>query len=185
MLTDGTKQEMRVFAERITPKNWNIILNAADLRYGTGILNVLLSISDEGEEGISGRQDADPELCAGRVTGGMLFTDLKERDFDGKGKMAQAVIFVSPYFDDWRRPLVQALAQLAVYRWHAFRIRAHKKEGMVIVRPGSPEEVRHDPIFKSALSILAKRAIKECYNEIKKEKPIWDKLASETGDCRS
>jgi hypothetical protein len=165
MWSDAEKEEMRLYAEGITPRNWNVILNAADLTCETGVLNVLLIFADAGDEGSRSREDltpecrdTDPAYQGGRVSGGMLFTDLKERGVDQEGKMAQAVVLLADHFGDWRESLVHALAQLAVYRWHAFRMKAYRKEGTVMVRPGYDMTPGNDPIFQHALSIMADRA---------------------------
>ena len=55
MLSDAQKQEMRRFADRITPKSWNVVLRAEDEIKEPGILNILISIQKPESEGTSGR----------------------------------------------------------------------------------------------------------------------------------
>ena len=164
MLSDDAKEEIRDFTERITPRNWNIILHPFDAQFKPRVFNVFIRIGGEDEEVPTEGEDrqygdlrAENVPCPGGVTGGVLFSDLRERGFEGGGKVSQAVIQIWPYSGDWRLRLVRELARLSAYRRKALRLKAHKEEGTLIVRPEYPGEELKDPAFNSAYSLLSKR----------------------------
>lgn len=164
MLSNDAKEEIMDFADRIAPKNWNIILHPFDAQFKPCLFNVFISIGDEDEE-MPDNQDEqeygdleeENRPCPGGVTGGVLFSDLRERGFEEGGRVSQAVIQIWPYKGDWRLRLVRELARLAAYRRKALKLRAHRVEGAVIVRPEFPGEELKDPAFSSAYSLLSKR----------------------------
>jgi hypothetical protein len=47
MTSTFNKEKMRRFADRITPKGWNIILHQKDSLEMVGVLNILLSIQGQ------------------------------------------------------------------------------------------------------------------------------------------
>ncbi|MBW2321829.1 MAG: hypothetical protein JRF31_13595 [Deltaproteobacteria bacterium] len=47
MISTFNKEKIRRFAERITPKSWNIVLNEKDALETAGVLNILLSIQGQ------------------------------------------------------------------------------------------------------------------------------------------
>ena len=44
MLSDVQKEEIRWFADRVTPKSWNVVLRPEDEIKEPGVLNILISI---------------------------------------------------------------------------------------------------------------------------------------------
>jgi len=164
MLSNDAKEEIRDFADRITPKNWNIILHPLDAQFKPRVFNLFISIGDENEEMPEdqrveyGHVDEENRPCPGGVTGGVLFSDLRERGFEEGGKVSQAVIQIWPYRGDWRLRLVRELARLAAYRRKALRLKAHRGEETVIVRPEFPVEELGDSAFSRAYSLLSKRS---------------------------
>lgn len=165
MPTKIENEEIRRFADPITPRRWKMILDAREALLENGVLNVLLNIEGEkhrvfldpdGNTCQSSKPGAAP--CIAGISGGMLFTDLRERGIDQAGKVAQAVIRLWPYHADWHGALIHELAHLAVYRWQAWKMKAHLKPGMILVRPGAGEEDDHGRAFTNALSAINRRA---------------------------
>lgn len=165
MLSNEAKEEVRVFADRITPRNWNIIVHPFDAQFRPRIFNIFISIGDEDEEMPAdheeqeyGNLEDENRPCPGGVTGGVLFSDLRERGVEERGRVSQAVILIWPYRGDWRLRIVRELARLAAYRRKALRLKAHRGEETVIVRPEFPGEELNSPVFSRAYSLLSKRA---------------------------
>jgi len=158
-------KEIRRFADRITPGRWKMILDAREAILENGLLNVLLNIEAEehqvfrdpdGNTCDSSRPGATPRIAG--ISGGMLFTDLRERGVDPPGKVAQVVIRLWPYYGDWHGALIHELAHLAVYRWQAWKMKVHLKQGMILIKPGAGEEDDHGRAFTKALSAINRRA---------------------------
>jgi hypothetical protein len=149
------KEEMRRFADRITPKSWNIILHEKNALETAGVLNILLSIQGQdsqvyadrygnkcyeykgryGEKYFANRygdvlhkNQVKPVL--GMVLGRMTFKELKSFGGDKKGKIAKIIVQLWPHIGDWRVSLVHELAHVAVYRWRAFMTKDYKKQGL-------------------------------------------------------
>ena len=164
MLSNDAKEEIRDFADRITPGNWNIILHPFDAQFKPCAFNLFISIGNEVEEVPEDKGEQEYENleeekrpCPGGVTGGVLFSDLSERGLEEEGRVSQAVIQIWPYRGDWRSRLVKELARLAAYRRKALRLKANRGKGTVIVRTEFPGEELKDPAFSSAYSLLLKR----------------------------
>jgi hypothetical protein len=155
MISTFTKEKMRRLAERITPKNWNIILHQKNALETAGVLNILLSIQGQDSqvysdsygnkcyeyEGRAGekyfatrygdifhKNQVRPVL--GMVLGRMTFKELKSFGDDKKGKVAKIIVQLWPDLGDWRVTLVHELAHVAVYRWRAFMTKEYKKQGL-------------------------------------------------------
>jgi hypothetical protein len=155
MTSTYNKEEIRRFADRITPKSWNIILHQKDTLEMPGVLNILLSI--QGQENLvyadmygnkcyefKGRSGENyfankygeifhnnqikPVL--GMVLGRMTFQELKSFGGDKKGKVAKIIVQLWPHFGNWRSTLVHELAHVAVYRWRAFMTKDYGWEGL-------------------------------------------------------
>ena len=180
MLSNDTQEEIRAFAERITPENWNIILHPFDAQFKPGAFNVFIRIGGEDED--MPRDSTEQEYenlekknrpCPGGVTGGLLFSDLRERGLEEEGRVSQAVIQIWPYMGDWRLRIVRELARLATYRRKAMRLKAHRSEETVIIRPEFPGEELEDPAFSSAYSLLSKRA-EEAFGHIMPSLKVYD-----------
>ena len=143
------------FADRITPKNWNVILRPEDEIKEPGALNVLIRIqkpetevftdyfgnkcySYENEKGnkyfvnrygdVFLRDQVKPAL--GMVAGRMVFKDLKSMRTERKGKVAKITIKLWPYLGDWKGTLIHELAHVAVYRYNAFKTKAYKEKAL-------------------------------------------------------
>lgn len=155
MLSDVQKEEIRRFADRITPKSWNVVLEPEDEIKEPGILNILISIQKpENEvftdcfgnkcypcestrgieyfENIYGdvflKNQVKPAL--GMVSGRMVFKDLKAHVTDRKGKVAKITIKLWPYLGDWKGTLIHELAHVAVYRYNAFKTREYREKAL-------------------------------------------------------
>jgi hypothetical protein len=155
MLSDVQKEEIRRFADRITPKSWNVVLEPEDEIKEPGILNILISIQKpENEvftdcfgnkcypcestrgieyfENIYGdvflKNQVKPAL--GMVSGRMVFKDLKTYMTDRKGKVAKITIKLWPYLGDWKGTLIHELAHVAVYRYNAFKTREYREKAL-------------------------------------------------------
>ena len=155
MISAFDKEEIRRFADRITPKSWNIILDQKDALETPGVLNIFLSIQGqenqvytdiygykcyefEGKDGenyfanrygdVFHKNEIKPVL--GMVLGRMTFKELKSFGVDKKGKVAKIIVQLWPYLGDWRGTLVHELAHVAVYRWRAFMSKDYRKEGL-------------------------------------------------------
>ena len=119
MTSTFNKEKIRRFAERITPKSWNIILHQKDTLEMAGVLNILLSIQGQdsqvyadsygnrcydfkgkcGEKYFANKygdvfhkDQIKPVL--GMVLGRMAFKELKSFEGDKKGKVAK---IINPY----------------------------------------------------------------------------------------
>ena len=157
MTSTVNKEKIRRFADRITPKNWNIILHEKDALETSGVLNILLSIQGQNSQVYSDRygnkcyeyqgrggetyfaniygdifhkNQVKPVL--GMVLGRMTFKKLKFFDNDKKGKVAKIMVQLWPDLGDWRVTLVHELAHVAVYRWRAFRTKDYNKQRLFI-----------------------------------------------------
>ena len=146
---------MRRFAERLTPKSWNIILHEKDALETAGVLNILLSIQGQDRrvyadiygnkcyecKGTSGenyfenrygdifyKNQVKPVL--GMVRGRMIFKELKSSGGDKTGKVAKIIVQLWPDLVGWRVTLIHELAHVAVYRWRAFMTKDYKKQGL-------------------------------------------------------
>ena len=155
MTSTLNKEKMRRFADRITPKSWNIILHEKDALETSGVLNIILSIQGQDSQVYS---DAHGNKCyeyqetggetyfenrygdifhknqvkpiLGMVLGRMTFKELKSCEGNKKGKVAKIIVQLWPDLGDWRVTLVHELAHVAVYRWRAFMTKDYKKEGL-------------------------------------------------------
>lgn len=155
MLSDVQKQEMRRFADRITPKGWNVVLRPEDEIKEPGILNILISIQKpetevftdyfgnkcypcESKDGIRYFENRYGDVffknqvkpALGMVSGRMVFKDLKTYMTDRKGKVAKITIKLWPYLGDWKGTLIHELAHVAVYRYNAFKTREYRKKAL-------------------------------------------------------
>ena len=153
MLSDVQKQEMRRFADRITPKSWNVVLRSEDEIKAPGILNILISIQKpesevftdyfgnkcypcESRDGIRYFENRYGDVflknqvkpALGMVSGRMVFKDLKTYMTGRKGKVAKITIKLWPYLGDWKGTLIHELAHVAVYRYYAFKTRDYRKK---------------------------------------------------------
>ena len=155
MLSDVQKQEIRRFADRITPKNWNVVLRPEDEIEAPGILNILISIQKpesevftdyfgnkcypcESKDGIRYFENRYGDVffknqvkpALGMVSGRMIFKDLKTYMTDRKGKMAKIKIKLWPYLGDWKGTLIHELAHVAVYRYKALKTGEYRKKAL-------------------------------------------------------
>jgi hypothetical protein len=149
------KEKMRRFADRVTPKNWNVILHEKNALETAGVLNIILSIQGQDSQVFS---DAHGNKCyeyqetggetyfanrygdifhkhqvrpvLGMVLGRMTFKELRSCEGNKKGKVAKIIVQLWPDLGDWRVTLVHELAHVAVYRWRAFVTKEYKKQGL-------------------------------------------------------
>ncbi|MGD9105903.1 MAG: hypothetical protein PVJ50_09655 [Desulfobacterales bacterium] len=155
MLSDVQKEEIRWFADRITPKSWNIILRPEDEIEKPGVLNILISIQKpenevftdcfgnkcypcESTRGIEYFENIYGDVflknqlrpALGMVSGRMVFKDLNSPMTDLKGKVAKIKIKLWPYLGDWKGTLIHELAHVAVYRYKAFKTKEYKNNAL-------------------------------------------------------
>jgi hypothetical protein len=153
MVPDIQKQEIHRFADRITPKSWNVVLYPEDEIKAPGILNIFIRIQKpehevftdnfgnkcypcESKDGIRFFENRYGDVflknqvkpVLGMVSGRMVFKDLKVRMTGRKGKVAKITIKLWPYLGDWKGTLIHELAHVAVYRYNAFKTREYKKK---------------------------------------------------------
>ncbi|MGD8770027.1 MAG: hypothetical protein PVJ06_08280 [Desulfobacterales bacterium] len=155
MLSSAKKEKIQRFADRITPKNWNVVLRPEDEIKEPGVLNVLIRIQKpeteiftdyfgnkcypyESKDGIKYfvnrygdvflRNQVKPAL--GMVSGRMVFKDLKSTQTERKGKFAKITIKLWPYLGDWKGTLIHELAHVAVYRYTAFKTKEYRKKNL-------------------------------------------------------
>ena len=161
-------EEIRRFADRITPKSWNIIFDQKDALVMAGVLNILLSIHGQdsqvysdsygnkcyeykgkgGEKYFANRygevfHNNQVKPALGMILGRMTFKELKSFGVDKKGKVAKITVQLWPHLGDWRSTLVHELAHIAVYRWRAFMTKDYKK--------GSLSKSYHDENLRMSL----------------------------------
>jgi len=155
MTSDDENEEIRRFADRITPKSWHVILDPKDDRIKPGVLNIHLSIQGPENEvyadffgrkcfpyedragkiwyadrlgNILHRNQVKPIL--GMIYGRMVFTDLKTLEANRKGKVARIIVRLWPYLGDWKGTLIHELAHVAVYRYQACRNKDYTKKAL-------------------------------------------------------
>ncbi|MGD2030463.1 MAG: hypothetical protein PVG86_11080 [Desulfobacterales bacterium] len=155
MMSSVKNEKIQRFADRVTPKNWNVILRPEDEIKEPGVLNVLIRIQKpetevftdysgnkcypyENEKGIKYfvnrygdvflRNQVKPAL--GMVSGRMVFKDLKSTRTKRKGKVAKITIKLWPYLGDWKGTLIHELAHVAVYRYNAFKTKAYNEKAL-------------------------------------------------------
>jgi hypothetical protein len=149
-----SKEKMRRFAERLTPKSWNIILHEKDALETPGVLNILLSIQGQDRrvyadiygnkcyeyKGTSGEKYFENRYgdifyknqvkpVSGMVRGRMIFKEVKSSGGDKTGKVAKIIVQLWPDLAGWRVTLIHELAHVAVYRWRAFVTKDYKNQG--------------------------------------------------------
>ena len=152
-MTSVKNEEIQRFANRITPKSWNVVLRPEDEIKEPGVLNILISIQKpetevftdyfgnkcypyESKDGIKifvnrygnvfFKHQVKPAL--GMVSGRMVFKDLKSTRAERKGKVAKITIKLWPYLGDWKGTLIHELAHVAVYRYNAFKTREYREK---------------------------------------------------------
>jgi hypothetical protein len=155
MLSPIHNEEIRRFADRITPKSWNVVLRPEDEIEKPGVLNILISIEKpeneiftdyfgnkcypyEAKDGIEYfvntygdvllKNQVKPAL--GMVSGRMVFKDLKSGHTERKGKVAKITIKLWPYLGDWKGTVIHELAHVAVYRYNAFRTKEYREKAL-------------------------------------------------------
>jgi hypothetical protein len=155
MISSVKNEEIQRFADRITPKNWNVVLSPEDEINEPGILNVLIRIqkpetevftdyfgnkcyTHESKDGIEYfvnrygdvflRNQVKPAL--GMVYGRMVFKDLKSTGMERKGNVAKITIKLWPYLGDWKGTLIHELAHVAVYRYNAFKTKEYREKAL-------------------------------------------------------
>ena len=175
MTSTFKKEKIRRFAERITPKSWNIILHEKDALETAGVLNILLSIQGQytqvytdiygnkcyeykgrcGEKYFTNKygdvfhkNQVKPVL--GMVLGRMTFKEIKPFGNDKRGKVANIIVQLWPHLGDWRVTLVHELAHVAVYRWRAFMTKDYDKKGLFKMHLGENLRAR---IIKEQLTM--------------------------------
>ncbi|MBN1932260.1 MAG: hypothetical protein JW786_11695 [Desulfobacterales bacterium] len=152
--SDMKKEEIRRFADQITPKNWNVVLHPKDDKLSANILNILLRIQD------SDYPDSADTAAKAVLSGGILFSNLKDIGIDQKGSVAQVVLQLWPRSGDWKAALIHELARVAVYRCLAFRMKTYKDEPRMTLPEADNELEPHGVTFEKALSIMKKRSRK-------------------------
>ena len=103
------REEMRQFADMITPKKWNIFLNHKNYRREHGVLNIFLDIRNADEE-------ADPDVH-GKVHGGLAYLDW----------VADTIVILQPQICNWKDLLIHELAHVAVLRSLSFKEKTYLK----------------------------------------------------------
>lgn len=97
------REEMRRFADMITPKRWNIFLDHKNYRRELGVLNIFLDIRNADEE-------KNPEVH-GMVHGGLAYLD----------GVAHTHVVLQPQICNWKDLLIHELAHVAVLRFLSFK----------------------------------------------------------------
>jgi len=162
LFTDIEREEIRKFAERITPPSWNVFLDFKKRRKDPGILNISLDIRDA--------HDEKDSIFQAAVRGWMSFCD----------RIGYVHVVIQPYVTDWQGLIIHEFAHLAVYRWVAYKTKVYRKpiawvghrvcyyclprEGGAYYAPKMDEETRealssgHGPVFQKARKAFEKRA---------------------------
>jgi hypothetical protein len=155
MLSSIHNEEIRRFADRITPKSWNVVLRPEDEIKKPCVLNILISIEKpeneiftdyfgnkcypyKSKDGIEYfvntygdvllKNQVKPAL--GMVSGRMVFENLKSGRTERKGKVAKITIKLWPYLGDWKGTVIHELAHVAVYRYNAFRTKEYREKAL-------------------------------------------------------
>ena len=153
MVSDAQKEEIRRFADRVTPQSWHIVLDPKDERIEPGVLNIHITIQEPEDEVYTdffgGKcypfEAGDGSICyanrygnvfhrnqvkpiLGMIYGRMVFKNLKALGCDRKGKIARIIVRLWPYLGDWKGTLIHELAHVAVYRYQACRTKDYRKK---------------------------------------------------------
>jgi len=212
MLSNAQKEEIRLFADRITPQSWNMMLDPKDERIEPTVLNIHLKIKgpqDEIYTDFFGRkcypyEDRDGTIwyansygdtfqrnqvrpILGMISGRMVFSDLKTFGIGRKGKVASIIVCLWPYLGDWKGTLIHELAHVAVYRYHACRIKDYTHKALfknpwnidikaILFKERVLREGHHGPSFQKAFLSITKRAIMEFAAELPRDDDLWKNL---------
>lgn len=165
------REAMRIFADSITPPNWNIFTDYENYRKERGVLNIYLDIRDIDEEFNqywNGNGKSPPAVNEGMVINGLRYVN-------GIGNVK---IILHPQIFRWQDTIIHELAHVAVLRTKGRKEKAnkqlapsHSENGeiikyveyhFIISDRESPREHKTKR-FRQAQQTLIKRA--ERYNE--------------------
>ncbi len=212
MFSDAQKERIRRFADRITPPTWQIVLEPRDERKEPGCLNIHIHIQGPKDEIYTDtfgnrcypHKDTNGKIwyanqfgevlssnqikpILGMIYGRMVFKELKKPGYNGSGKVANIIVKLWPYIDDWKVTLIHELAHVAVYRYQCCRTKSYKKKALfkrpwdidlksVIIQERFLHEGHHGPTFQKALRTLIQRAIKEFGTELPQNDVFWKSM---------
>ncbi len=173
--SDTEQEEIRQFADRITPKNWNIFIHPKDFKYIPGILNIQLYFFDVID-------DFDEHMAT--VHGPMrvcLISFFKDHYPEaaeafqkyGEGSFASSLIGIHPTASwDLEGTIIHELAHVAVDRLKVFQQKPMKKNLSFAFK--YPDEDLHGQLFQRFYRILLNRTEKMFGQESVKEQ--WKQL---------
>jgi len=178
--SDTVQEEVRQFADGITPKNWNIFIHPKDFKYISGILNIQLCFLNV----VDDFDDLDEHMAA--VHGPMrvcLISFFKDHYPEaaeafqqyGDGSFASSLIKIHPTANwDLEGTIIHELAHVAADRFLVFQQKPIKKNLSFAFK--DPDEDPHGQLFQRFYRILLNRTAKvfgkEAVNEQWKHPPI-------------
>ena len=173
--SDAEQEKIRQFANRITPKNWNIWINPKDCKYIPGILSIYLCFHD----------DDTIDARMGSVHGSIqvypisIFKEVnpeaaKALKKYGDGPFTQVTIEIYPVavFVGLEDTIIHELAHVAVDRYATWQQKPVKKNLSFALE--KPEDGIHGVLFQRFYRIMLHRTEKVFGKERVKEK--WKDL---------
>jgi len=166
-MSDIEKEKIRKFADTITPYNWNVVLTPKHDRLEPGMLNILLNFKSssydvylDGTGQTCYSDERGVETCRKMIPGGMLFMDLRDIGIDRNGKVAQIVVHIWPQHQQLKKVLLQELGRVVLIRRMAFRTKAFKEQGTMVVKEDIQDPAAHQEALDHAVTLLSKRALR-------------------------
>jgi hypothetical protein len=160
MEIEKISQEIKQFAEKIVPPNWNIYYDPEEFRYKPGTLNIHLLIQKEKNDELSPLEDEDHEFV-GVISGPMHFYQvstfkknagaMKAIEQYGDGSIARITFVINLIYGADEEAIVHELAHIAAVRYKAQQIGKNHRDRSPIVTQEIERGSRHGPLFQKAL----------------------------------
>jgi len=181
MLSNREKSDIRDFAEKITPRTWNICLNKNEYIQRAEILNVYIDF-------LAGQRLREAEKEVGDVFEGRIPSPIR-MESNGRLFIVNVELCVEPILDinnelvremKPKETLVHELAHVAVNRWEDWRFKTHKLS--------TPRENRkydqansHGHAFYRAFELLIIRTEKQFGSDMVMVKELRQELVGGKG----
>ena len=162
---DTLKEEVTEFANRITPKNWNIFFNSKDIKYVPGTLNIWIwflddSYEDTGEEKKLAEVHEPMKVYKISFFKSFIPEAAEALKKYGDGIVSSSEIWVYPIANvDLKDTIIHLLAHGAGQRFRMY-LDKRWKDGCRMYNSRSDGEDAHGPMFQRFYRILINRTEK-------------------------
>ena len=192
MESERIRQEIRDFAEKIVPPNWNIYFDPEDFSYKPGTLNIQLMIHKHKNDELSPLEDEGQEFV-GVISGPMHFCQissltenrpeaLKAIEQYGDGSVARITFVINLMYGADEDAIVHELAHIATVRYKAQQAGKKHRNRSPIVTQDIAGGSRHGPLFQKALRRMIIRTEAALGKEV--TKIMWIQLDMYRNDPR-